>query len=346
MPRTRSLAWSELKIGMLAVFAIVMAAVLVFAVGGAGGFFWQRYPLKVRFPNIASVKSGTPVRLSGIEVGSVTEVQLAGAGAEAWFQVSKQVRPLITDRSLAVIGAISMLGEGAVDITAGPGGTPIPDWGYVPSGTNPGSLAALQDAAGSSLAETNKLIADLRAGKGSLGKLITDDAVYQDLDKLVRAAERVTTAVESGRGSVGRLMRDPAVYNELAAATGNLNEITRRLKAGEGSLGALLNDPALAKSITAASANVESVTGRLARGEGTAGKLLTDDALFTRLDGIGRRLDDLAMRLQSGQGTAGRLLQDAALYENMNTAVAELRGLLSDIRKDPKRYLNVKVSLF
>ena len=142
------------------------------------------------------------------------------------------------------------------------------------------------------------------------------------------------------------LMRDPAVYNELAAATGNLNEITRRLKAGEGSLGALLNDPALAKSITAASANVESVTGRLARGEGTAGKLLTDDALFTRLDGIGRRLDDLAMRLQSGQGTAGRLLQDAALYENMNTAVAELRGLLSDIRKDPKRYLNVKVSLF
>ncbi len=62
MPRTRSLAWAELKIGILTVFAVVMSALLVFAVGGSGGFFWQRYPLKVHFPNIATVKSGTPVR--------------------------------------------------------------------------------------------------------------------------------------------------------------------------------------------------------------------------------------------------------------------------------------------
>ena len=34
------------------------------------------------------------------------------------------------------------------------------------------------------------------------------------------------------------------------------------------------------------------------------------------------------------------------LYENMNASVAELRQLISDIRKDPKKYLNVKVSLF
>jgi phospholipid/cholesterol/gamma-HCH transport system substrate-binding protein len=48
----------------------------------------------------------------------------------------------------------------------------------------------------------------------------------------------------------------------------------------------------------------------------------------------------------AGQGTAGKLLHDAQLYENMSAAVTELRGLVSDIRKDPKKYLNVKVSLF
>lgn len=346
MPRTRSLAWSELKIGMLTVFAVVMAAMLVFAVGGAGGFFWQRYALKTRFQNIATVKSGTPVRVAGIEVGTVTDVQLVGAGAEVWFEVSNEVRPLVTNRSVAVIGAISLLGEGAIDITAAPDGTPIPEWGYVPSGVAPGSIAALSDAANQGLNETTQLIADLRAGKGTLGKLVTDDAVYQETQALLRATERVASAVERGRGSLGKLVNDPAVYRELAASTANLNEITTRIKAGEGSLGALLNDPALAKSLTAASANVESLTGRLAKGEGTAGKLLTDDVLFTRLDSLSRRLDELSARLQSGQGTAGRLLQDAALYENMNTAVAELRGLLSDIRKDPKKYLNVKVSLF
>jgi hypothetical protein len=43
MPRTRSLAFSELKIGIIAVVAIVLAALLIIAVGGQAGFFWQQY---------------------------------------------------------------------------------------------------------------------------------------------------------------------------------------------------------------------------------------------------------------------------------------------------------------
>lgn len=346
MPRTRSLAWSELKIGIITVFALVMAAVLVFAVGGAGGFFWQRYPLKARFANIATVKSGTPVRVAGIEVGVVTEVTLVGDGAEAWFEVANEVRPLITDKSLAVIGAISLLGEGAIDITPAPDGRPVPEWGFVPSGVAPGSIAALTDMAGDSLNETTKLVADLRAGKGTMGRLFTDDAAYREMEALLASAARVTEAVQNGRGTMGRLMNDPKVHDELVASTTALNAITAKIARGEGSLGALLNDPALARSATAAAASVEDVAGRLARGEGTAGKLLTDEALFTRLNATAVRLDDLTGRLQAGQGTAGMLLQDRQLYENMSAAVTELRGLVSDIRKDPKKYLNVKVSLF
>ena len=50
--------------------------------------------------------------------------------------------------------------------------------------------------------------------------------------------------------------------------------------------------------------------------------------------------------LNQGEGTAGQLLKDKQLYENMNGVVADARLLIADIRKDPKRYLNVKVSLF
>ncbi len=346
MPRTRSLAWSELKIGIITVFALVMAALLVFAVGGAGGFFWQRYPLKARFGNIATVKSGTPVRVAGIEMGAVTRVQLDGDGVEAWLEVADEVRPLVTDRSLAVIGAISLLGEGAIDITPAPGGTPIPDWGYVPSGVDPTSIAALSAVAGHGLDEATRLLADLRAGKGTVGRLFTDDAAYRELTALMVSATRVTEAVDRGRGSLGRLVKDPAVYNELVASTSALNAITAKVARGEGSLGALVHDPALAKSATQAASNLESITGGLARGDGTVGKLLTDDQLFTRLSSTATRLDDISARLASGQGTAGMLLQDRQLYENMSAAVTELRGLVSDIRKDPKKYLNVKVSLF
>jgi phospholipid/cholesterol/gamma-HCH transport system substrate-binding protein len=346
MPRTRSLAWAELKFGLIAVFALVMAGLLIFAVGGGGGFFWQNYPLKVQFPNVAGLMSGSPVRVAGVEVGSVTDVKLVPSGAEVSFTMLDELRPVITNRSTAKIGSISLLGEGAVDIEAAPGGTPIPDWGYVPAGKPAPTIAELTEQAGMGVADVTELIADLRKGKGTVGKLLTDEAVYQEFNNLIAAANRVAQSVEKGKGTLGKFANDPKVYDELHASVANLNSITTKLKNGEGSLGQLLNDPAMAKSVTATTTNLESVTGRLNRGEGTAGKLLTDDALYKRLDSVSTRLDTVLQNLNDGQGTAGQLLHDKQLYENMNQTVAEMHALIAQIRKDPKKYLNVKVSIF
>jgi phospholipid/cholesterol/gamma-HCH transport system substrate-binding protein len=346
MPRTRSLAWAELKIGLIAVFALVMSALLIFAVGGGGGFFWQNYPLKVQFPNVAGLMSGSPVRVAGVQVGSVTDVQLVPTGAEVSFTVLEELRSVITERSSAKIGSISLLGEGAVDIEAAPGGTPIPDWGYVPTGKPAPTIAELTEQAGAGINDVTQLMADLRAGKGTVGKLLTDESLYRQFDSLLAAADRVARNVADGRGTMGKLANDPKVYDELNASVANLNAITTKLRNGEGSLGQLMNDPALANSLNATGANLEGLTGKLNRGEGTAGKLLTDDALYKRMDSLTARLDTVLQNLNSGQGTAGQLLHDKQLYENMNHTVSEMRALIAEIKKDPKKYLNVKVSIF
>ena len=78
MPRTRSLAWSELKIGILAVAALVLAAMFIIAVGGQGGFAWERYELKTKFADVQGLKAGAVVRVAGVEVGKVTEVEFVG----------------------------------------------------------------------------------------------------------------------------------------------------------------------------------------------------------------------------------------------------------------------------
>ena len=82
------------------------------------------------------------------------------------------------------------------------------------------------------------------------------------------------------------------------------------------------------------------------RGEGTAGKLMVDASLYNRLNALGDRFDQLMSRLNEGEGTMGQLLKDRQLYENMNGAVTDLRTLVADIRREPKKYLNVKVSIF
>jgi phospholipid/cholesterol/gamma-HCH transport system substrate-binding protein len=346
MPRTRSLAWAELKFGLIAVFALVMSALLIFAVGGSGGFFWQNYQLKVQFDNVAGLMEGSPVRVAGVEVGSVTNVELGAGGVEVWFTILDDMRPLVTDRSMASIGSISLLGEGAVDITPGPGGTSIPEWGYVRSGVAEGSIAQMTAQASAGIGEARLLVEDIRKGRGTVGKLFTDDSVYNEFNALVSAAERLTRNINDGRGTMGQLASNPKMYNELEASVANLNSITSGLRKGEGSLGKLLHDQALADRLTQTTANLEGVTAKINRGEGTVGKLVTDDALYKRLDSMTARLDTVLQSLNNGEGSAGQLLRDKRLYENMNQTMTEIRALVAEITKDPKKYLNVKVSIF
>ena len=107
-----------------------------------------------------------------------------------------------------------------------------------------------------------------------------------------------------------------------------------------------MTDPAFSKTLTQTTQNFETLSAKLNKGEGTAGKLLNDDALYKRLDSVTARLDTILQNLNDGQGTAGQLLHDKQLYENMNQTITEMRALVAEIRKDPKKYLNVKVSVF
>jgi phospholipid/cholesterol/gamma-HCH transport system substrate-binding protein len=346
MPRTRSLGWTELKIGILSVAAIAVTAIVIFMVSGEGGFFWQRYTLKTKFDNVAGLKPGAPVRVSGVEVGTVKGVSFRGIDVEVAFELSRDMQPRITTDSTAVIGSVSLLGESALDLSASSQGTPIPEFGYVRSRRTPGQLADVAEGATKSLEQATLLIRDIRAGKGTVGRLFTDEALYRDVQGFVAAAEAVAQNLRAGRGTVGRLLDDEDVYRNLDASLRNLQAITARINAGEGSLGRLLNDPAFGSSLTSTTANLDALTGRINRGEGTAGKLVNDPALYNRMNSLAERLDGLTARLNDGQGTAGQLLHDKQLYDNLNSAATELRGLVSDIRKDPQKYLRVRVSIF
>ncbi len=346
MPRTRSLAWSELKIGVLTIVAIAIAAVLIFTLTGTRGFAWQRYTLKTRFNDVAGLAKGSPVRVAGVEVGSVRDVQFAGAQVDVGFDVRNDLRSRITDKSVARLGSVSLLGESAIDITPATSGTPIPDDGYVPTGQAAASFSDLADKAGQGIEQITALVGDVRNGKGTLGKLMTDEELYARLNQFVATAGTLTRELQQGRGTLGKLLKDPRAADSLEASMKNIEDLTRRINAGEGSLGRLLKDDAFAQSLNSATRNLGDVADRINRGEGTAGKFVTDPSLFNRLNSVSDRFDQLVSKLNDGEGTAGRLLKDQQLYENMNGAMAEFRGLLEQIKKEPKKYLNMKVSIF
>jgi phospholipid/cholesterol/gamma-HCH transport system substrate-binding protein len=346
MPRTRSLAWSELKIGILAVAALTLAVMIIFAVGGQGGFAWERYELKTKFTDVRGLKSGAVVRVAGVEVGKVTDVALVASEVQVTLEVNEENQQRITTESRASIGSLSLLGEPVIDVSPSVQGTPLKDGDFLPSARAPGQLGDVAEVATQSLTQATELMKEIRAGKGTVGKLFSDDQLYRELNEFIASAEAVAGSVNRSQGTLGKLVNDPVAYQRLNASLASMQEMTRRLNAGEGSLGRLLKDDAMARSMTSASGNIDQLTARLNRGEGTAGKLLTDKELYDRFNALAGRIEKLLSDLDKGQGSAGALLHDKQLYENMNAAASEARALIGDIRKDPRKYLNVKVSIF
>ncbi|MEX2660390.1 MAG: MCE family protein, partial [Vicinamibacterales bacterium] len=179
MARTRSLAWSQLKIGILGLAALALAMMLILAVGGQGGLPWNRYALKTRFPDIIGLKTGAIVRVAGVDVGKVTEIEFLGTEVEVTFEVNDSMQERITENSRASLGSLSLLGEPLVAITPSTEGRQLEDGDYIESARGQAGIGDMAAPVTAGVEEATKLLQDIRAGKGTVGKLMTGVTVPQ-----------------------------------------------------------------------------------------------------------------------------------------------------------------------
>ena len=159
----------------------------------------------MKFPNAGGVQRGSPVRVAGVTVGAGDRrFDLSGPRSRWLSSCARTCRTTVRTTSRATIGSVSLLGEGAVDITASTTGEPIPECGYVPSAPPPAQLAdvtaqAEQGHRGADGAHCT----DIRAGKGTVGKLMTDEQLYAELQQFTAAAREVTEGLAQGKGTLG-----------------------------------------------------------------------------------------------------------------------------------------------
>jgi phospholipid/cholesterol/gamma-HCH transport system substrate-binding protein len=348
MNRSKALTWTELRVGVVALVSLVLLAVTIIYVGSGGGSPWARkYELKALMADINGLKPGAPVRVGGLEVGTVKHVDFdrKGGMVEVNMRLDRRVQPRVTTKSQATLGSMGLLGEKAVDITASVEGAPIEDGGYISAAAEDPFKGLLSETS-ESTSHLNRILARMDAGEGTMGKALRDEELYMRMVDVSVRLQGVMNKLESRAGPLGRLVNDNEMSRQLASSVRGIDSIVARVNEGKGPLGALSRDDELVADLKSVTSNLKEVTGKMQRGEGTAGKLLHDDALFKRLDSVSTRVDSLISRVENGEGSAGRLIRDPEFYNNMNGAAMDLRKLISDIRKDPQRYLRVKVSLF
>jgi len=348
MNRSKALTWTELRVGVVAIVSLVVLAITIVYVGSGGGSPWSRkYELKALMSDINGLKPGAPVRVGGLEVGTVKHVDFdkKGGMVEVTMKLDRRVQPRVTTKSEANLGSLGLLGEKAVDITPSTEGPPIEDGGYITAASEDPFKGLLTETS-ESTSHLNRILARMDAGEGTLGKALRDEELYNRMVDVGVRLQAVMNKLESPAGPLGRLVNDTEMSRQLSSSVKGIDTIVSRIEEGKGPLGALSKDEQLVTDLKSMTASLNDVAGKLQRGEGSAGKLLHDDALFKKLDSVAARLDALIGRVENGEGSAGRLIRDPEFYNNMNGAAEDLRKLIADIRRDPQKYLRVKVSLF
>jgi phospholipid/cholesterol/gamma-HCH transport system substrate-binding protein len=260
---------------------------------------------------------------------------------------------IIRSDSMVTIQTAGLLGDRYVDITRGStAGLPVADGGTL-QGSDPGDIKQIITGTNDFIANLEVLSDQVRRmadrvdrGEGTLGKFLTDSAIYDNANLTVREANSLIRDARTGTGTIGRLISDDELHESFMALLTRVDTLVASLERGEGTAGKFLKDPAIANKTEQVITQVHGVMERIQRGEGTLGKLSQDDALYTDLRATMNRMNGLITSIENGEGTVGKLIKDPTLFNSANQATSEIQKLLYDFRADPKKFLTINFRLF
>jgi len=357
LPSQKQLKWSQLKVGVTVIVASVTLMILIFLMSGTGGWFTHKIILKSYFDNSSGLRNGAPVRLQGVDIGNVNGIRVVPGKpltpVEVTMKVNTKYHFELRKDSVTSLSTAGVLGETYIDIDSSMAKGPEAQSGdTLTTREHPD----IQDVVRSSqstlqnmdalLKRTDRILAFVESGQGSIGKFIYDPNLYDRVNATVNDFKGIVDEVKNGQGSIGQLIANDEAYNKAMAAVDKINAIIDELQQGKGTAGLFLKDPKLYDNANETIANVRKLSDDINAGKGAIGKLARDQQFADQLQNTMNKISDLTDRLEAGEGTFGRLLKDPALYNNSDQMLVETRGLVKSIRENPKRYLTFHVKIF
>jgi phospholipid/cholesterol/gamma-HCH transport system substrate-binding protein len=301
----------ETRLGMFVALAMIAAFIVLELIGGVN-IFKPGYHLRAQFNNIQELKVGDPVKMAGVPVGQVERINLGENKVEVLLRLNKDA-PIKTD-SKATVKFAGLLGQNYVSIDFGSASAPRLEAGQTIATVEQPDLSAmmakLDDVATGVQNLTKSFTGDkidnllgpftdfmkqnnprltaiignmqsvssqIAEGKGTVGKLIYDDALYNtayasisnlqdtatDIRQAVGKAQTIIDQVNAGQGTIGKLVKDEALYRETTASMTNLKEILQKINQGQGSVGKLVNDQEFYKNAKLSLQKIDKATESL-----------------------------------------------------------------------------------
>lgn len=344
---------NTVRVGVLITVALAVLMVSLFFIGSESKVWARKNEYDVRFESVAGLAEGNPVKISGVTVGVVRDIQLPRDPKKRAVEISLMVDRKYAERirgdSRARLKKLGLLaGDSYIDITPGDPRFPTVEPGSVIPAQRETNVDALISS-GEDLVDNfvqisyslKNILGRVDRGEGLIGELTTSPETKQRLtDTFLLTLNKTNAALahmESGRGVAGKLIYDDKFADQLTSSLiGSAQSlqtvatnIQKGLETGNGLLPALIHDPEgkkkvydLVDNLRTTSANLATFSTSLQTGQGLVPRLINDkaygDQALNEFSGLVHQLNDTVAKLNSGQGTAGKMLTDPSVYESIN----------------------------
>ena len=354
MALRKQVTWEELRVGVFVLVGLVIIALGILYVTGASSW-GAKYTLKTYLPEAENLQAGAPVTLDGVPVGNVKQMNINRHPSdpmhsiEIVMRVQSAYQPFIRSNSTASLATLGLLGQAYISISRGYTGEVIQNNGVVTGGPGKDVVAGgaqVEANVNALLKQVSDVVGAIRSGQGSAGKFIYDPSLYNKFNGVASHAESLVADVKAGKGSVGKLLVSDDLYNKFDASASHLESMTAAIQSQQGSLGKLVYDRAFYDKANQFLTNTNNLLAGVRSGQGTLGKLFTDDSLFTNLRDASTNIKDLTGKMSNGQGTFGKFFTDPQLYDNLTGLTGDTRLLIGDFRRDPKKFLHIRLNIF
>ncbi|MFB6279878.1 MAG: MlaD family protein [Salinibacter sp.] len=298
---------NELKVGVAIILAVV-AAVLGVRFFQDLSLFGNSYQVYAEFEEAGGLVSGNPVRMKGVNIGTVGSVRLdqETQTVRARLQLDEGVR--IPQGSHARVAGFSGLGGVHVSISPGPQDNPrLPSDAVLTSPPEGTVFDRLTDQAPILASKADSVLTNTNASMAALSEQLQNPE--SDLRRALASTRKITGDLESVTEAEKETIR--ALLQNLQSVSSDLDAFMGR------------NGDSLDVAVRRLNQSLDRLNRSLASIEQTSATL-----------------DTIATKLNNGSGTAGRLLNDPSLYMRLDSAAARTNTLLRDFQRDPGRYLD------
>lgn len=361
MPSQQEVKWSQLKVGVIVLVASIILVTLLFLMTSASGLglFSHKLTITTYFENSAGLKEGGAVNLQGVTIGAVKHITVVNTPdhkltpVKVVMKLDEKYASSLKKDSKASLSTVGVLGDTIIDINSQFAvGPPLRDGDELKTLETPSLTDVVKASQGTIeslnviLSKMNVIVDNLQSGKGSVGRLINNPELYDKANATVNELLVLEKNLNAGRGSIGKLMTDDTLYNRMNNAAAKMESIANSLDSGKGTAGMLLKDDSVYKNLNSTLAHANSILADADAGKGGLGLMLKDPKFRNDLSNTLTQINTLVSGVNGGKGTLGKLATDDQAYTNLNNLLTESTDLVTTIRKDPKKYLTIRMRIF